>query len=167
MIYEHDQYLELPMTSSYTPSALEFAVRRPGRGNWHLHALAWARVPAWACRLGGREAGRAWCQGGLPPGKGGSSGGLDFWKKWQFVIIISRKIITKQQLITPQSRRAHRDSTAEASGRLQLDDPCELWASLARQPIDRAASLLGSKARALRGPERLDYSCLTRVGVLG
>ena len=27
-----------------------------------VRALAWARVAAWACRLG---AGRAWCQGGL------------------------------------------------------------------------------------------------------
>ncbi|MHB8118895.1 MAG: hypothetical protein ACYDHX_09225 [Methanothrix sp.] len=28
----------------------------------------------------------------------------------------------------------------EILGSLQLCDPCELWASLARQPIDRAAS---------------------------
>jgi hypothetical protein len=35
--------------------------RNPGGG--FVRALAWTLVPAWACRLGGREAGRAWYRG--------------------------------------------------------------------------------------------------------
>jgi len=50
--------------------------------------------------------------------------------------------MTEQLLITPQSRRAHRDFTTEASGLLRLDDPCGPWASLVRQPSDHAASSL-------------------------
>jgi hypothetical protein len=73
------------MTSSYTPSALEFAVWGPDRGNWRLQALAWERVPAWACRPDGRGGRSGLVSEGLAHGRG-SSLGLDFWKEWQFII---------------------------------------------------------------------------------
>ena len=60
-------------------------------------ALAWARVPAWACRMEGREAGRAWCQGGLPPRWAAFSG------SWMMQLICCRTkglLIRGEPLIT-------------------------------------------------------------------
>jgi hypothetical protein len=89
MIYEHYQYLELPMTSSYTPSALEIDVRCDRVGK---QVSACPRMGARArvgLSPGGREAGRACGRGACL--RKGQLLGLDFWKKWQFVII-SRKL---------------------------------------------------------------------------
>ncbi len=101
----------------------------------HVRTPAWARVPMWACRLGaGRPVGpgvRGAClrKGRLFEGAGvfGSSG-----SSYYYLL----KIITEQLLITPQSHRAHRGRTetfwGKLKGRLQLADPCRLWASPAR-----------------------------------
>ena len=55
-----------------------------------VRALAWAHVPAWACRLGGAGGRSGPWSGGFISGMG-SFGGLGFWKLRQFVII-SRKL---------------------------------------------------------------------------
>ena len=66
MIYEHDQYLELPMTSSYSSSARNYCCQAL-LASTCMRALAWARVPAWAWRLGaGRPVGPG-VRGGLSP----------------------------------------------------------------------------------------------------
>lgn len=97
-----------------------------------VRALAWARVAAWACRLG---AGRAWCQGGLVSRRGSSLRAGFFESNGRFAVIIGPKITAEQLPISPQSRRAHRDSRLRFRGHLQFDDPCRPWASLALQPI--------------------------------
>ena len=71
MINEPDQYLELPMMSSYISlSGICCSLRVL------VWALAWERVPRVGLSPGGREAGRAWCQGGLASGIG------SFWEGW-------------------------------------------------------------------------------------
>ena len=96
MIYEHSQYLELPMTSSYTPSALEFAVRRDRVEETGVCMLS----PGRACPRG-RAAWGAWrpvalgVRGpGIRKGRGFEGGG--FWKRWAIICYYWQKIITKK-----------------------------------------------------------------------
>ena len=119
-----------------------------------MRALAWARVPAWACRLGaGRPVGPD--VGGLASGTG------SFWVGWIFGngdSLLLAENYNEQLPITPQRRRAHRDLTAEDGTVSCLPIRAGTWASLARAAHRHAASLPGSKARvpgsAARGPGR-------------
>jgi len=92
-----------------------------------VRALAWARVPAW----------------GLPPGGPVGSGirGACLRIRWLFL-----KIITEQQLITPQRHRAHRDFTTGTISSLTILADCGLASP---GSLSRALHpCLGSKARA-------------------
>ena len=110
-----------------------------------MRALVWARVPAWACRLG-------------VPGfhKGGFSWGGWIFGKRITVCYHLLKINTEQLPITPQSHQARGRRTetlgGKLKGRLRLDDPCGCGLASPGQPIDRAASLPRVHRLALLGP---------------
>jgi len=84
--------LQCPPTMDRVVRAASLSAGQP-----HVRALAWARVPAWDCCLGGREAGRAWCQGGLLPE------GAAFSGSWMMQLICCRTkvlLIRGEPLIT-------------------------------------------------------------------
>ena len=107
-----------------------------------VRALSWARVPAWACCLGGREAGRAWRQGAC-------FWEWQLWEGWVFFGSCGNSLLLAEnynRTTTNNTTEAQSAQRLNGGGRnsLRLDDPCELWASLARLPIDRASFSLRS-----------------------
>ena len=107
-------------------------VRKPE----HRPALARAREPAWACRQGGREAGRARCWGGARLWDGQLLERAGFFGSCGNSLLLSENY---NQTTTNNTTEAQSAQRLNGGGRnsLRLDDPCGLWASLARQPIDR------------------------------
>jgi hypothetical protein len=68
---------------------------------------------------------------------------MDFWKKWQLVIIISQKLLTEPLLIAPKRLRAHSDLTAEVSGLSPAwRSVRDLGLASPRQPIGFASKAL-------------------------
>src|SRR5690606_42065181 len=93
-------------------------------------ALAWTLVPAWACRMEGREAGRA-CGWGLAYLMGSFSRGAGLWEAMAgapLLLAENYNRTTTDHTTEPQSaRRTHRDSWAKFRGcRLQICNYCEL-----------------------------------------
>ena len=100
-----------------------------------VRAFVWARVPAWGCRLGGREAVLACGQGGLSLGLA-AFGRAEFFGSCGNSLLLAENYNRTTTNNTTEAQSAQR---LNGGGRniLRLDDPCELRASLARQPIDR------------------------------
>ena len=140
-------------------------VRKPE----HRPALARAREPAWACRQGGREAGRARCWGGARLWDGQLLERAGFFGSCGNSLLLSENY---NQTTTNNTTEAQSAQRLNGGGRnnLRLDDPCGLWASLARQPLDPwQLPWPGSKARTsgsdVRGPGR--PGCISDVRQAG
>jgi len=107
----------------------------------------------WQVHAGSRMGARS--RVGLPPvGPGGRSGlwsgGLvsgigSFWGGWVFGSCGNSLLLAENYNRTTTNNTTEAQSAQRLNGgglnSLRLDDPCGLWASLARQPIDRAACL--------------------------
>jgi hypothetical protein len=82
---------------------------------------------AWGCSLGGREAGRAWCQGGglLP-------GWAAFEKAGSFGSCGNSLLLAENYNRTTTNNTTEAQSAQRLNGggrnSLRLDDPCWLWA---------------------------------------
>ena len=105
----------------------------------------------------GRESGRARCQGGL------SLGGAAFGKAGFFGSCGNSLLLAENYNRTTTNNTAEAQSAQRLNGggrnNLRLDDPCGLWASLARQPLDPwqlpwPVSKAHASGSAVRGPGR-------------
>ena len=100
-----------------------------------VRALAWEWMHAWACRLWGREAGRARCRRACL-WDGQPFRGAGFFGSCGSSLLLAENY---NRITTNNTTEAQSAQRLNGGGRnsLRLDDPCGLWASLARQPIDR------------------------------